>query len=144
MTITLTAHSRFPAIVLVAALLAGVATAAVALQQKPAPAPAPVVIVPVPPHVSYNQSMREAQLRDQLQKNQLEEQLRQGTSDAIRRPSASDPAQLRQLDQADQSQRDRYRARQQDLLDRYRSVVAPTVVPPKKREPASSRSSDER
>lgn len=132
-------RSRTPLVVLAACVgLCG--TPSVAAQQQK---PAPVVVVPVPPHVSYNQSAREQQLRDQVQKNQLEEQLRQNTSDAIRRPSAGNPALQQQLEQADESQRDRYRARQQDLLDRYRSAVAPVVVPPKKKQgPASSRSSD--
>jgi hypothetical protein len=105
------------------------------------PPPRPVLVVLPPTNARFQQSVREQQAQDQLHKNQLEEQLRQTQANAVRRPFAANPAQASRLDQADQSQRELYRARQQDLLDRYRSAVAPPVVHAGEA-PASSRSSD--
>lgn len=94
---------------------------------RPAP-PQPVVVVQPPANARFQQTVRENQVRDQLQKSQLEEQLRQGQMDTTRRPYATDPAHAARLDQADQAQRELYRARQQDLVGRYQSAVAPPVV----------------
>lgn len=112
--------------------------AAGAWQSQPAP-PRPVVIVQPPANARFQQTVRENQVRDQLQKNQVEEQLRQGRVDAMRRPYAAGTVQAAPLDQADRMQREIYRARQQDLLDRYRSAVTPPVVHAGNA-PASSRS----
>lgn len=90
----------------------------------------PPVIRPVPASVQYQQTMQQQQTRDQLQKSQLEQQLHQSVSDNAKRPSANDARVQRQLDQADQAQRDRDRAYQQDLLDRERAAAdLPRVVP---------------
>jgi len=121
-------------------LLPAVACAWQAQPPQPAP-PRPVVIVQPPANARFQQTMREQQVRDSLQKNQVEEQLRQSQMDAARRPYAADPARVVRLDQADQAQRELYRARQQDLLDRYQSAVAPPVVH-SGQAPASSRSAD--
>jgi transcription elongation GreA/GreB family factor len=60
----------------------------------------------------------------------LQQQLRQRVSDNAKLPTAKDARARRQLDQADQAQRDRERARQQDLLDRERDAAdLPRVVP---------------
>lgn len=108
--------------------------------QPPRPAtPPPVVVIQPPANARFQQVVRENQVRDQLQKNQAEEQLRQNRMDMTRRPYAADTVHAARLDQADQSQRELYRARQQDLLDRYQSAVAPPVVHSEKA-PASSRS----
>src|SRR5690242_788248 len=108
--------------------------------QPPRPAaPPPVIVVQPPANARFQQVVREHEVRDQLQKNQLEEQLRQNQMDAARRPYAANPIHAARLDQADQAQRELYRARQQDLLDRYQSAVAPPVVHPDKG-PAPSRS----
>jgi hypothetical protein len=123
----------------IAALAVGLSPLASAWQVAPAP-PRPVVIVQPPANVRFQQTMRDQQVRDQAQKNQVEEQLRQARSDMARQPFATDPVRAVRLDQADQAQRDLYRARQQDLLDRYQSAVAPPVVHPQN-VPASSRSS---
>ncbi|NUR23589.1 hypothetical protein [Frateuria sp.] len=104
---------------------------------QPAPPPRPVVIVQPPADARFQQAVREQQVRDQLQKNQLEEQLRQRQMQAMRQPYAADPAHAARLDQADQAQRELYRGRQQDVLDRYQSTVAPPVVH-SAGEPASS------
>jgi len=117
-------------------------TVAVAWQAAPAPAPPrPVIIVQPATNARFQQTMRQQQTQDQLHKNQLEEQLRQTQADAVRRPYAATPTQAARLDQADQTQRELYRARQQDLLDRYQNAVAPPLVHSDKA-PASSRSSD--
>jgi hypothetical protein len=149
-------HHRVPAMtvssllrvtgrLLVAVLVALPMRAALAQQQtppsstrKPSPPPAPVY-VPPPPNAQFNASMRQQQVRDQLQKNQLEEQLRQSSVETQKRPSASDPAYTSQLDQASRAQNQIYRARQQDLIDRYQSAVTPAPVT-RARQPASSRS----
>jgi ABC-type transporter MlaC component len=110
--------------------------------QPPRPAPPrPVIVVQPPSNARFQQVVREQQVRDQLQKNQVEEQLRQARMDAVRRPYAANAAHAARLDQADQAQRELYRARQQDLLDRYQSAVAPPLVHSGKA-PASSRSGE--
>lgn len=99
----------------------------------------PQVVVP-PPDTQFQQAARQQQVSDQLQKSQLEQQLHQSVSDQAKRPGANDPALQRQLNQADRAQRDRDRAAQQDLVDRYRNQAAslPRVIP--RDAPASSRS----
>jgi hypothetical protein len=104
---------------------------ALACAWQAAPQPArPVIVVQPPANARFQQVMREQQVRDQLQKNQVEEQLHQSQADTARQPFASDPVHAVRLDRAEQAQRDLYRARQQDLLDRYQSAVAPPVVHP--------------
>ncbi|GAA0889013.1 hypothetical protein [Rhodanobacter soli] len=116
---------------LIRALLAGVLTlaplgAACAWQQSGTQP----VIRPVPPNVRFQQDAQQQQVRDELQKNQLQQQLQQSVSDNAKRPMANDARTREQLDQADQAQRDRDRARQQDLLDRERAAAElPRVVP---------------
>lgn len=106
--------------------------------QKPPPRPAPVY-VPPPPGIRFNAGMRQQQVRDQLQKNQLEEQLRQGSTETLKRPTANDPTQTGQLDQASRAQNQRYQSRQQDLIDRYQNAATPPPVT-RASQPASSRS----
>ncbi|MCX7514805.1 hypothetical protein [Frateuria sp. STR12] len=117
---------------------------ACAWQAQPPPrpvAPRPVIVVRPPANIRFQQTVREHQVLDRLQKNRIEEQLRQGQMDTVRRPHQADPLHAARLDQADQTQRELYRARQQDLLDRYQSAVAPPVVHSGEA-PASSRSGD--
>lgn len=126
-----------------AGALAALPVAAGAWQAKPSqpapPPPRPVVIVQPPANTHFQQMMREQQARDQLQKNQVEEQLRERQMQAQRRPYGTDPVHAARLDQADQAQRELYRARQRDALDRYQNAVAPPVVHSAS-EPASPRS----
>ena len=118
------------------------ATACAWQAQPPrAAAPPPVIVIQPPANSRFQQVVREHEVRDRLQKNQLEEQLRQNQMDTARRPYAADPVQAARLDQADRAQRELYRARQQDSLDRYQSAVAPPVVHVEK-EPVSSRSGE--
>lgn len=98
----------------------------------------PVLVVP-PSAVQFQQSVQQQQVRDQLQQSQLQQQLHQSVSDNAKTPNAKDPLMLRQAEQADQAQRNRDRAAQQDAIDRYRTQAAlPRVIP--QGAPASSRS----
>ena len=111
---------------------------AYAWQSNVQPATRPQYIAP-PPNVQFQQVVQQQQVRDQLQKSQLEQQLHQSVSDNAKRPNANDPHMLQQLDQADQARRDRDRAAQQDAVDRYRDqATLPRVIP--QSTPASSRS----
>jgi hypothetical protein len=121
------------------AALPMVASAWQAKPNQPAPPPPPVVIVQPPANARFQQVMREQQAQDQLQKNQVEEQLRERQMQALRQSYAADPVRAARLDQADQAQRELYRVRQQDVLDRYQSTVAPPVVHPAS-EPATTSS----
>ena len=85
---------------------------------------------PVSPSVRFQQAAQQHKLSDDLQKSQLQQQLRQSVSETAKRPSAQDARTREQLDHAEQAQRDRDRAAQQDLLDRARNAQPlPRVVP---------------
>jgi len=121
---------------LLAGVLALAPLGAACAWQQPGTQP---VIRPVPPSVRFQQEAQQQQVRDELQKRQLQQQLRQSVSDNAKLPA--DARARRQLDQADQAQRERDRARQQDLLDRERDASnLPRVVP--QALPAPSRSGD--
>ncbi|HEV2540447.1 MAG TPA: hypothetical protein VGU03_12195 [Frateuria sp.] len=136
---TLKTHPSFCLWAIALAALPMVASAWQAKPNQPVPPPRPVVIVQPPANARFQQVMREQQVRDQLQQNQVEEQLRERQMQALRQPYAADPARAARLDQADQAQRELYRVRQQDVLDRYQSTVAPPVVHSAS-EPATPRS----
>ena len=90
----------------------------------------PSTIRPVSPSDRYQQSAQQQRTRDQLQTQQMQQQLREGVSDNAKRPLAKDASARKQLDQADQAQRERDRARLQDLLDSGRDAAnLPRVVP---------------
>lgn len=85
---------------------------------------------PVSPSVRFQQDAQRQKVRDDLQKSQLQQQLHQSVSDTAKRPSAKDARTRKLLDNADQAQRNRDRAAQQDLLDRARGAQPlPRVVP---------------
>lgn len=130
---TITSLRHYPLFgMLLAGVLALAPPAARAWQQQPA-------IQPVSPSVRFQQQAQQQQVRDDLQKSQLQQQLQQSVSDNAKRPMAKDARAQRQLDQAEQARRDRERARQQDLLDRQRDTPElPRVVPQAR--PASARS----
>jgi len=112
---------------LLAGVLALAPLGAACAWQQPGTQP---VIRPVPPSVRFQQDAQQQHVRDELQKSQLQQQLQQSVSDNAKRPMANDARAREQLDQADQAQRDRDRARQQDLLDRERAAAElPRVVP---------------
>lgn len=90
----------------------------------------PQLVVPPPSNTQFEQTVQQQQVRDQLQKSQLQQQLHQSVSDMAKRPASADTNLQKQLQQADQAQAQRDRAAQQDQVDRYRSQSAlPRVVP---------------
>ncbi len=135
MTITRFAlpHSMMRALLLGALALAPLGTACAwqSARQPTSWAPSP--------SVQFQQTAQQQQTRDQLQKSQLQQQLHQGVADNAKRPTASDPRNQQQLDQAARAQGERDHAAQQDLLNRQRDAsTLPRVVP--KDLPSPSRS----
>ena len=93
------------------------------------------VIRPVPPSVQFQQQAQQQKARDDLQQSQQQQQLHQGVSDTAKRPAANDQRTQQQLDSAQQAQRERDRAAQQDLLNRAQDTqplprVVPKAMPP--------------
>lgn len=125
---------------LLIAALAGASVGVACAWQSDAPRVARPQVVAPPPNTQFQQAARQQQVIDQLQKSQLQQQLHQSVADNAKRPNADNPQMLRQLDHADHAQRDRDRAAQQDVVDRYRDRAAslPRVIP--EDAPASSRS----
>jgi hypothetical protein len=125
-------HLRKPMARTVGALLLALPVAAVAWQSATPPvrqaAPPVWIITPPPAAVQFQQSAQQQQLRDQLQKSQLQSSLHQAVSEQARRPATEDARTRAQRDQAEQAQRDRDRAAQQDLLDR--GILRATPPPP--------------
>lgn len=123
-------HARKRCVAIVAASLLPVT--ALAWQAVPPPrqaAPPVWIVTPPPAAVQFQQSAQQQQLRDQLQKSQLESSLHQSVSDQSRRVGTQDDRARARRDQADQAQRDRDRAAQQDLLDRSLRATPPPPVP---------------
>lgn len=90
-----------------------------------------------PAAAQFQQTVRQQQVSDQLQKSQSMAQQSQNVSNVSQQPLAQDSAARHQQEQAEQAQRDRDNARQQDLANQYRDAVsAPppqsTDSPPKK------------
>lgn len=89
-----------------------------------------------PPPVSYNavqaqQANQQAVLMDKLRTNQVLEQQRQRNAAAVRRPFETTPGATAPLDLSNQSQADRFDARQRDAVNQYRaaSAATPLVLP---------------
>ncbi len=99
----------------------------------------PLLLGTPSPAVQFQQAVQQQQVRDQLQKSQLQGDLHQGVIEQTKRPLAGDSRNRVQLDQAEQAQRDRDRAAQQDLLDRYQR--ASPLRPASHAQPATARSS---
>lgn len=72
------------------------------------------------------QNAQQAHVLNQLQKNQVQEQQRQTQATMVARPFANDPATTNAMNMANQAQNSGYNARQQAVVDRYRSAVGPT------------------
>jgi hypothetical protein len=96
---------------------------------KPA-APAPRTIVPPASQYQYRQAQQQQQVTDQLQRQQQRQQLQQSIQNTARLPNANNPALLNQTDNADKANQDRYRAQQQDLLNRYQNAATPPISAP--------------
>jgi hypothetical protein len=141
MTIKRKLHrNSIPSMLLTVALALLPVSGACAWQSAPQPVikPVPVVVAPAP-GVQFQQTVQQQQVRDELQKSQLEQQLHQSVSDNAKRPGANHRRLQRQLGAADRAQADRERAAQQARLDRYRNQAAlPRVIPQSL--PASARS----
>jgi hypothetical protein len=97
----------------------------------PAAAP-PLRVAPIPPrpNLQFQQQVQQQQLRKAFQQSQLRGQLQQSVSDVARQPYANNPSTGRQFDRADDARRDRDRAQQQSLVDRYWGLPLPLPPPP--------------
>lgn len=93
-----------------------------------APAPAPRAVLPPASQYQYRQAQQQQQVTDQLQKQQQRQQIQQSIQNTSRLPNANNPALLNQADNADKANQDRYRAQQQDLLNRYQNAATPLPV----------------
>jgi hypothetical protein len=117
-------------------------------QRKPAAPPIPgtappLRVAPIPPRLDlqFQQQVQQQQLRKEFQQSQLRGQLQQSVSDVARQPYTNNPSAGRQFDRADDARRDRDRAQQQSLIDRYWGLPLPPPVQPRLRDdPAPSRS----
>jgi len=111
----------------------GIAVAATPPAKPAPPAPVPrIVIVQPSANAQFQQTMRQAQLRGQLQQAQVEQQNHQAVRDNSRRPYDNNPQMQQQMDQADAAQQRTDRARQQSIIDRYNTTPPPSgrlVVP---------------
>lgn len=72
-----------------------------------------------PANARFQQSVRQQQVSDQLQKSQQQEQQRQNVANMQQQPLAQGAAARSQQDQANRAQQDRANARQQDLVNQY-------------------------
>jgi hypothetical protein len=106
------------------------------VQRKPATPPIPKAapplrVAPIPPrpNLQFQQQVQQQQLRKEFQQSQLRGQLQQGVSDVARQPYANNPSAGRQFDRADDARRDRDRAQQQSLIDRYWGVPVQPPAP---------------
>lgn len=118
--------------ILLAWLIAMLPAFAVAQTQpaKPAappPRPKPVVITTPTPNQQWQRQVDRQQVQNRLNQNALREQLRQDNLDR-QRANAADPALRTQLDDADRSQQQLYRARQDDAVRRYQTLQRPDAT----------------
>jgi hypothetical protein len=86
------------------------------------PPPRPVVIRQ--PDPNYQRTVQQQQVQNQLQKNAMQEQLRQNNANQLRSATA-DPALRSQQDNADAAAQRQHDARQQAVINRYRSMPVP-------------------
>lgn len=106
------------------------------VQHKPTTPPVPrtappLRVAPIPPrpNLQFQQQVQQQQLRKEFQQSQLRGQLQQSVSDVARQPYANNPSAGRQFDRADDARRDRDRAQQQSLIDRYWGLPVPPPAP---------------
>ena len=118
----------FVAGLIVLAAMAGTA------QASPQVAPPRAVVLPPSSNARFQQTVQQQQVRDNLQKAQVEAQNRQAVSDNSRRPHASNPQMQDQIDRADAAQQNIERLRQQNMINQYQATPVPqgrVVVPQK-------------
>ncbi|MEW9572626.1 hypothetical protein ABQJ54_12780 [Rhodanobacter sp. Si-c] len=77
-----------------------------------------------PANARFQQSVRQQQVGDQLQKSQQQAQQRQNVANMQQQPLAQGAAARNQQDQANRAQQDLENARQQDLVNRYGDASA--------------------
>lgn len=124
----MTNSSRKFLLVLLAASLPVVALAqSQPAKPAPPPRPKPIVITTPSPSQQWQRQVDRQQLQDRQNQNALREQLRQGNLDR-QRTNASDPALRSQLDAADRSQQQLYRARQDAAARRYETLPQPETT----------------
>jgi hypothetical protein len=90
-------------------------------QPVPAPRPRPIVITTPSPSQQWQRQVDRQHFQDRQNQNALREQLRQGNLDR-QRQNATDPALRSQLDAADRSDQELYRARQDAAARRYQTL----------------------
>ncbi len=113
----MTNSSRNILLSLLTVLLPVMASAQTPPAKPAAPPPkARPVIVPAP-NQQFQRQVNQQQLQNRQNQNALREQLRQDNL-GRQRDNATDPALRSQLDNADRSQQQMYRARQEDALRR--------------------------
>jgi hypothetical protein len=118
------ASRKFMLFLLAAFPLAAFAQAATPPAPAAKPAPRPKVYTPVAsPSQRWQQQANQQQLINRQNQNAVQEQLRQNNLNQ-QRNSATDPALRTQLDNADQSQQQQYRARQDAAARRYQDNQA--------------------
>ena len=78
-----------------------------------------------PADAQFQQTVRQQQVSDQLQKSQQQAQQRQNVANMAQQPLAQGSAARNQQEQAERAQQQRDDARQQDLVNRYRDASAP-------------------
>lgn len=78
-----------------------------------------------PANAQYQQTVRQQQVSDQLQKSQQQAQQRQNVANMAQQPLAQGSAARNQQEQADRAQQQGENARQQDLVNRYRDASTP-------------------
>ncbi|NII53135.1 hypothetical protein [Luteibacter sp. SG786] len=90
----------------------------------PPPRPRPIVITTPTPNQQWQRQVDRQQMQDRQNQNALREQLRQGSLDR-QRANTTDPALRNQLDAADRSQQQLYRARQDAAARQYQTSPQP-------------------
>ena len=93
-----------------------------------------------PSDVAFTESVKQQQLRKEFQQSQICGQLQQSVSNVARQPYMNNPSAGQQFDRADDARRDRDRAQQQSLIDRYWGVPVPPPPLPARDKPAPARS----
>ncbi|MEW5320088.1 MAG: hypothetical protein WDW38_011189 [Sanguina aurantia] len=101
---------------------------------SPQVAPPRAVILAPSSNARFQQTVQQQQVRDNLQKAQVEAQNRQAVSANSRLPHANNPQMQDQIDKSDAAQQAIERSRQQDMINQYQAAPVPqgrVVVPQK-------------
>jgi hypothetical protein len=98
--------------------------------RRASPPPRPIVVSH--PDANYQRAVQQRQVENQLQKNAMQQQVQQNNANQVR--NATNDAALRtQQDNAAASQQRLDQAKQQDVINRYRSLPTPTAQPVERR-----------